>query len=262
MGIAASASVSTVVQRAVTTTYQRAQNLCTANCSQLISGNVIVLDNTTAGDITFTQRCEADASCYMENSLDALVEAFQEAETVADAKPAFFPGIQVNVSVASTVQEINNELTQIMENLCTADVDQNLQENIVYATDSDVGNIGFLQEGNASASCVMENVGRLTAQMRQDGSATAASGGSYAGIIGAVITVVIIIVIIYAIVQFNKNKSTKKDPFAQQALSQSPVLSGGSRAPSNLSSLATQSNFDSLNKGFSSLSKTLRRGRA
>lgn len=70
MGAAVSTTVADAVQTAVNRTYQSANNECTATCNQLISGNVIVLDNSKAGDITFTQRCTGDASCYMKNALE------------------------------------------------------------------------------------------------------------------------------------------------------------------------------------------------
>jgi hypothetical protein len=207
MGTAVSTSNSSVIQTAVNRTFQTASNACTATCNQLISGNVIVLDNSTAGDITFTQRCTADASCYMTNALEQAVTTFQGAKAEAGASPAMFPGIQLNVSQASTQTDITNELTQIMENLCTADVNQTVQDNIIYATDSTVGNIGFLQEGNASARCVMENSGRLQLQMRQEGDATAKAGGA-ASIIGAIIALVIVVVIvIFVMGKLKKNTS-------------------------------------------------------
>lgn len=195
MGQSFSLSTADVVQTAVNTTYQNARNECSATCNQNISGNVIVLDNTTAGDIQFTQRCEADASCYMNNSLDALVQAFQAAEADADAKPSMFPGLQVNVSKSSTTTDIRNEMTQIMENICKGKVEQNITDNVVYATDSTLGNIGYLQEGNAYARCVMENTGRLKLQMQQKGNATSRAGGTNA-IIAAIVAVVIIIILI------------------------------------------------------------------
>lgn len=199
MGAAVSTSVATSVQTAVNTTYQSARNDCSANCNQLISGNVIVLDNTKAGNITFTQRCSADASCYMKNAVDQVVEAFQKSNVEAGAAPALFPGIQVNTSVSSNRQDIVNDLTQIMENLCTANVNQAIRDNIVYATDSTVQNIGFLQEGNASASCVMENAARLKLQMRQEGDTTAKTG-SAASLISAIIGLIILIIIIIAVI--------------------------------------------------------------
>ena len=221
MGAAVSTSVATSVQTAVNNTYQSAKNTCDANCNQIISGNVIVLNNSTAGNITFTQRCTADASCYMKNAVDQAVTAFQGSKVSANAAPALFPGIQVNTSVSSNRQDITNDLTQIMENLCHANVNQTIQDNIIYATDSTLKDIGFLQEGNASARCVMENSARLQLQMKQEGDTTASTGRNVAlvsGIIGLVILVVIIIIVAGAI---KKNTSEKQDkPRRQQDLPQ------------------------------------------
>ena len=212
MGLAVSTSVSTVTQVAVNRTYQQAQNACTAECNQLISGNVIVLDNSQAGDITFTQRCSADASCYMSNAIEQAVTAFQTAKAEAAGAPSLFPGIQINTAVAVTDTQISNEMTQIMENLCEGEVNQNIEDNVVYATDSTVGNIGFLQEGNAFARCVMENSARLQLQMRQEGEAAASAGrgiAGLAGLIGLIIVAVIVIAIIRGVASGKKEE--KKD---------------------------------------------------
>lgn len=206
MGAALSVSTVDATQKITNTTYQKAQNACTATCNQLISGNVIVLDNTKAGDITFTQRCVGDASCYMNNALEQVVDVYQELEAEAKASPSLFPGIQVNISDTTTNQEIRTELTQIMENLCTADVNQTVQDNIIYATDSEVQNIGFLQEGNAAARCVMENAGRLQLQVQQKGKATASAGGG-ASFIAAIIMAVIVVVIVIAVIRAMRKKT-------------------------------------------------------
>lgn len=198
MGAALSVSDASNIQTAVNQTYQSAKNTCTADCNQTISGNVIVLDNSKAGNITFTQKCTADASCYMNNAIEQAVTTFQGANVAADASPALFPGIQVNVSKSSNQQDIKNALTQVLENICQSTVNQAATNNIVYATDSTLGNIGFVQDGNAKADCIMENTARMTLQMKQQGDATAKAGGGIsigAGIVGLIILVVIIIVV-------------------------------------------------------------------
>lgn len=215
MGTAISTSVATAVQTAVNTTYQQAQNSCTTNCTQIQSGNVIVLDNSKAGNITFTQQCSAAASCYMTNALDATVTAYQNSNVGSGASPALFPGIQVNTTVSSNTQDIKNSLTQIMSNLCKSDVSQTITGNIVYATDSTLGNIGFIQGGNATASCVMENSGRLQLQMKQDGTTTAKAGGGISIGAGVIMLIVIVIIIIVIAGKLKKNTSDQNDPNKQ-----------------------------------------------
>lgn len=210
MGTAVSTTVTNQVQNLVNTNFQSAQNSCTATCVNIQQGQVIVLNNTTAGNISFTQSCTADAKCYMTNALDATVAEYQKLNTNASAAPAFFPGIQINTTVSSTTQDITNQITQVMNNLCSGAVSNQQIGQIIYATDSTLQNISFVQSGNAKADCVMENTARLQLQMQQTGDLTAASGGStslIAGIIALVIVVVIIIIVARAL-----KKNTKDQP--------------------------------------------------
>ena len=211
MGIAVSTSVSNNVLDAVNETMQTARNTCTADCNQSISGAQIVLNNTTAGNIQFTQRCTADASCYMNNALDQAVEVYQKGATGAAAAPSLFPGIQINTSVANNTQNIRTQLKQVLENICDGNVEQNISDPLIYATDSTVGNIGFLQEGNAYASCIMENTGRLKLQMKQEGTSTANTGAAASGI-GAIIGLIIVVVVIIVIVGIIRKNQGEKPP--------------------------------------------------
>lgn len=229
MGVSASKSVAKLTQIQANSLYQTSNNTCTATCTQLQQGNVVVLDNTTAGDITFTQKCSANASCYMNTSLDILVEAYQNAVATAEARPALFPGVQLNSSKSDITQVIKNEVSQVFNNLCQADVNQVLQDNIVYATDSSVGNIGFLQEGNASADCVMINVAVAKLNLDQVGKATASAGTINSAIIAAIIIAICIMFIVIALISANKGKS-KSQPSA-------PPSGGGSFGPSSISAL-------------------------
>lgn len=217
MGIAVSTANTSVIQNAVNTTYQSAQNTCKAECNQTQSGTTIVLTNTTAGNITFSQKCTASASCYMDNALDAAVQTFQDAKAGSTASPSLFPGMQLNVTEASTKQDIKNEITQVMTNLCQGAVNQIQTDTIIYATDSTLKDIGFVQDGNANADCVMQNTARLTLQMKQAGSATAKAGGGIS--IGMIILAVIILVVIMTVVgkKGKKNEGEVPDPNAPGA---------------------------------------------
>lgn len=207
MGLAISTSVSNNVLNSVNDTMQKAKNDCTADCNQTISGATIVLNNTTAGNIQFTQKCTANASCYMSNALEQIVDVYQKGKAEAGAAPSLFPGIQINTSVANNTENIRTELKQVLENICDGSVDQNIIDPLIYATDSTVGNIGFLQEGNAFASCVMENTGRLKLQIKQEGEATAKTGRATTGI-GGIIGLIIVVVIIIVVIGIIRKKQT------------------------------------------------------
>lgn len=206
MGASLTRSRSAVVNDLVNKTFQEARNECSAECNQIISGNTIILDGSTAGDVQFTQRCTANAGCYMDNALEQIVTAFQTATAEAEATPPLLNfGISISEAEAYTTNNIKNEMTQVMENICQAEVNQAITDNIVFATDSTLGNIGFTQEGSAVANCVMENAGRMQAQMQQTGSATATAGLGLGGII-AIIILIVVIVMIIGIVKGAKKK--------------------------------------------------------
>lgn len=197
MGAALSVSNASVVNKAVVNTYQSAENVCTADCSQIISGVDIILEGSTTGDITFQQKCTANASCSMTNALENVVTEFQKATATADSQTPILPiGFQINVSSSSTENDIRNELKQVLENQCNANIDQVTEDIMIWAKNSTTGDIGFIQNGNASANCVMDNAGRMQLSMQQVGEATATSGNLFGGIIALIIIVVIILAII------------------------------------------------------------------
>jgi hypothetical protein len=219
MGIAVSTDVSTVVNTQKATTFQQAQNTCTASCNQIQQGTTIILSNTTTGNITFDQQCTANANCYMTNAVDQAVTQFQEAQASGTASPALFPGIQINTSVSTTVNDLQNDFTQILNNICSADINQVNYGTMIYATNSKTGDISFTQNGNATADCVMENSARIQLQMQQKGTATAAAGSTIAGLASAIIAAVIIVVIIVAVISIVRGTMSQKQE-AQKQLQQ------------------------------------------
>jgi len=216
MGAAFSTSVDTVVNNERATTFQQASNTCTANCVNLISGTTIVLTNTQTGNITFDQQCSANASCYMSNAVDQTVLAAQTAIASGSATPSLFPGIQVNTTVNTTSNDINLQLTQILQNFCHANVSNTTQNTLIYATNSTTGDISFIQNGNANAQCVMENTARMKLNMQQSGTATGVAGSQTGAIIGAIIGIVVVVVIIVALTALAKGTILKKKPDDQQ----------------------------------------------
>ena len=207
MGAALSVSNATVINDAVNKTFQTSSNACAADCNQAISGVDIILNNSQVGNITFTQKCTADASCMMTNAVEQVVNAYQLAVAKAESVAPLLPiGIQVNLSSSSTENQIRNELTQVLENRCNATVNQNIGDILIYATNSTTGDIGYLQEGNANARCVMDNAARMQLTMSQKGEATATSGSAFGGLIGAIIALAIIVMVIGAIAKANKDK--------------------------------------------------------
>jgi hypothetical protein len=200
MGAALSVSNATAINKINTETVQIAENSCTATCQNLISGISVILVGSTTGNITFDQSCEADASCMMSNALEQAVEAYQLAEAKADAQLPILPiGFQAAFANALTTNDVNASMKQVLENHCNANVDNTIQDVLIFATNSKTGDIAFTQSGNASARCVMDNAGKMKLSIRQTGKASATSGSVFGGLIGLIIIVIVIIMITTAI---------------------------------------------------------------
>lgn len=160
---------------------------------------MIFLDGSTTGNIEFIQECTANAGCMMNNAVESVLEALQEAKQSNKTEASMFPN-WLSVNLNSTDQEVRNQVEQILNSTCTADIEQQQTDNMVYAKNSTTGNISFRQNGNARANCVMTNsaVARANIQQKGDQSNTISAFG-LGGILGLIILVVIIVVIIGAV---------------------------------------------------------------
>lgn len=239
MGNLFSAQVNQNTQKSMNEVYQSSSQSCTASCSDIQSGNVIFLDGTTSGDISFTQNCTANANCMMDQALQSLTDQLLTLKQGNQTEANLFGGGinfgSVNLNLSD--QEIKNQVTQIMSSLCTADVNNVQNGNIVYARNSKTGKISFTQSGNANADCVMQNA--ATAKANLSASATqsnAVVAGGIGGIIGLVIFIIILAIILGIVSRSvnkmgqNQNQNQSKqggDPFAQLS---SMYGKGGARA--------------------------------
>lgn len=167
-----------------------------SSCEQLQSGNVVFLDGTTSGDITFQQQCTANAKCLVDNNIQAVFDVAQELKQNNVTEASLFPNFgSINLNLAD--QEIRNQIESIISNSCTADVNQVQSNNMVYARNSSTGDISFLQEGNAVADCIISNAAIAEINMRQEGDqGNTISGSVLGGIIAAIIVIVIVVVIV------------------------------------------------------------------
>ena len=200
-----SAQVNQIKQTNVNEFYQRSEVICTAECENILSGNTIFLDGTTSGDIIFKQRCSAESTCMMRNAVDVIMELVQEFQQNNQTEAGLFPNFaSVNLNLSD--QEIRNEVEQILNTVCTADI-QNIQnDNMVYARNSSTGDIIFEQEGNAQANCIMANVASADLNLRQTGDQqNSIRSAGLGGINGLVIVAIIIALIIGAVGRAKKS---------------------------------------------------------
>jgi len=135
----------------------------------------------------------------MNNSVDTVMSILQDAKQQNKTEASLFPNwIAINLNQSD--QEIRNQVTQVLNSTCTANVEQQQTENMVYAKNSTTGNIGFVQNGNARANCVMTNSATAKLNLQQKGDQANTVGGfGLGGIIGLAILLVVVVLILRAV---------------------------------------------------------------
>lgn len=200
-------TVNSATQKQLNTLMQTSTASCNATCSQVQSGNTVYINGSNTGNITFNQTCTVDATCTINNSITATVNAVQNAVAKGTAKSSWFGGVGVNTSINVTNQELTTRIKQTLDSTCNNGVSQIQENNLVYVQNSTTGDIGFNQNSNVNSQCVLNNNARGTVATTQSADLVAtASGTSTALIVAIVIIIIAIIVVIVIIKSANKNK--------------------------------------------------------
>jgi hypothetical protein len=221
-----SAQVNTVADNTLNQVYQVANQSCTASCSNVQSGNTVFLDGSTTGNITFDQTCTASASCSINTTLDNLVTQLQAANQSNSNASTLFGGLNaMSLATNVTVQNMTNQVQQIMNTICSADVNNLQSDNLVYARNSTTGNIAFVQNGNAQADCIMKNLAIAKADQTQTATQSNAitSGGA------AMFVAIAVIIIVLALLSSRKKKEDQGTTPPPTTTAKSPSAAIGSK---------------------------------
>tara|TARA_R110001632_G_scaffold118753_1_gene231224 strand:+ start:2314 stop:3069 length:756 start_codon:yes stop_codon:yes gene_type:complete len=196
MGNLLSAQANENRQRTLNEVYQTSDQTCQATCVNVQSGNTIFLDGTVSGDITFKQECSVDATCMMDNTIEQVLESLQESQQQNATEASMFGGGfnigTVNLNLSD--QEIENQVRQALNTVCRADVNNLQENNMVYARNSNTGDITFEQSGNAEADCLMTNMAIAKANLSQanvQSNTTAATMGAFGTVIFIIIALAV-----------------------------------------------------------------------
>lgn len=209
------AGVSTAVNNTRTTisndVYQKADNVCRADCTNEISNIDIVVDGSNIpGGIEFKQACTAQALCTMRTVLDSVVNqnsvTNQEADSTA-GPPLFSASVATSINNSRT--NIQNTTTQIISNVCEASTSNLITDVNILISDSNVAYIAFDQEGNATADCAIDSTASSTVDQtsRTEQTATATTGID----LGALIAIVVIAIVGGIVMQQSNSNKQNKD---------------------------------------------------
>lgn len=142
----------------------RAELQCDSQCSQSQNGNIIVVEGSV-GNIEISQKCQAESSCVIKNSLDASVESIIDNLLTSDQdyQSSLFT---LSWNSQRTVQEntnlLHNKITNIISASCNSNVNQMQSDTIIYVRGR-ADSIALTQEGNAKSNCTLDNIAKMTA---------------------------------------------------------------------------------------------------
>lgn len=150
---------------------------CNATCNNNVKDMVFNISGSGAEQFGITQVCSANANCIMktqlttniQNVLDSMVKQQQS------ASKGFLPSLSGNnqETTAITRQNINNQISQIMQSSCNALTSNTAVGNIVNISNNETNPnntkkvVGVTQTGSANATCSITNVGNIVVSNKE-----------------------------------------------------------------------------------------------
>lgn len=164
----------------------------------------------------------------MKNAVSDVVTSLQKEQQSNATEASLFPNFG-SVNVSASTQELTNQVTQVLNTLCSANIDQVQTDIMIFAKDSSTGNISFVQNGNAVANCVMQNAAIAQLNSQQQGTQNNTIGGfGLGGIIGLVIVLAIILIVAGVAKKASRgNDNSQGGGYQQQQQQQAPSSNSG-----------------------------------
>lgn len=209
------ANVNTVsaINDAVTTAIQSSQSSCTATCTATSTGNTIIISGTTiGGNLDLSLKCEANALCTQQNSLDSSVVNFLKNATQQEATTSGFPArlLDANINTSALKNRTSTAISQFINSSCSATSTTLFANNLVYVTNSQIGgDVRLSQEGSATANCAQLNAAKLavTNDLSNTAKQSATSSGLFGGAGGIIALLIVVGIVIAGIYIYNKSKA-------------------------------------------------------
>jgi len=239
---------SEVRQNSINDFYQETRSECLAFISQTIQDVTVYIGPgaSLAGDITFTQKAEQEASCMLNTQLESLTTtqldsiqaqfSTQEAENQTDPDIptsvfgfafGYTPGIHrtrnhtenLTEQVALTEQTMKNNITQMISTSCGATTEQMQQNIVVYlAEDAEVGgSVTFAQEAPQTLGCsilnasTVESSNTASAEQKQDSTQSAKQTSGMVDVIMIIAIALVAIAAIGVAFKYLTNKNAEDD---------------------------------------------------
>ena len=241
---------------------QESSVACQASCVNIQDGRTIIIDGGNFGELDFSQTCTASAQCTIDNAVQSLVTTIQELRQENKTEASLFGGANFgSTNLNQTDQQLEVEIRQTLDSVCSADSTNIITNDIVYITDTTVrGTLDFSQTGDAVVDCYITNAAIADLNLRQTGDQSNTTSAVGSGIIGLIILVVVIIIIIAAVAKLRKAGSVSKgfsSAFTGGSSIPAPQAAPVQRAPSRVPQISA-SNRQQLSSTLQRLSSSQR----
>lgn len=176
---------------------QASYESCQASCTQQQSGSTInIVNSNVRVPIGFNQTCTPSANCVMSSQFDTSIQnLISSISDQSNTTATSFLNWQLNANfnTTSVEQNVTNGVAQLLESTCNANLNQTQSNDMIVIANSNVtgGSALFNQSGDPVATCVMNNLGKVSAFNNEQANNTetnkteAASVAIFAFLIGA-----------------------------------------------------------------------------
>ena len=226
MGAQVSRTQSTVEQYSSAVLYNEFKTECNAQLSNKVENLTINLAGSNVGNITIAQKGTADAACIIQNGIKQLAETiFNNVQQSTASSKTFNLGFTASFSKSTTITEIEQVITNNINNLCSSTID-NYVGNVTYnISTSTTGNIEITQTGQVQAVCAVSNIGEMTSKVDVDNQIDTNAGKSkfFGGDAVWIFAVVIIIVAVIGLFgsifgKFGNDAGLTEDELEEEAM--------------------------------------------
>jgi hypothetical protein len=224
MGTSFSVATSEQVSRTQVQQSQVNNNQCLISSTQVTSGTNIVIEDAIVGDISVINKNVLDTNCVFNNNIENVAQSLidQYNKTVAESQggglllPITPLGFNVEITSSTTVQELALQLEQIINNTCSTNLSQTVEDTTIIIRRATTGNVDVGNQGDIKSYCVLNNLAKIQSQTETVQEADTNAGGrtgiffTILAIIGVVILILIIVSVIAAV--FKKPKGCQAVP--------------------------------------------------
>lgn len=257
-------NISNLQQNFMTNVLEQNQDICAVTTRVDSSNNVVIANNLNVGNNFIgvnTNSAGTDASCTMVSTMDNSITSMLSAivQQTNSTQTDLFGDFSANtlVNKVNIYQTASNNISQINQSTCTANLTQSANNNYVYYSGKVGGNfIGVNNDaGNTQTNCNMSNyMKNITYNQGQASGKNSNSYkgmfvaivGSFAFIVGLMVIIVIFLFAIgaigmtgYELTGSKKPKAEALTPEQETAKEEAALLGSSISTPDLLGSLSS-----------------------